>query len=240
MAIESRCGGCGIKLQVADEHAGKQARCPECGHLYVVGDDPDAENHEEYVAEIAEPPSVNAAAEPEEAANWYVKTPEGQIYGPVSRIELEKWTTEGRVSYDCKLRKTTNAEWQPAWQEFSALKPPDRVFDSPNPFSTPPNASTESVYRKASVSRGNYKEAHRGVPILILGIASFAFCPLAGIPAWIMGSADLQKMKVGIMDPEGKTLTTIGMVIGIVMVVINVLAIGFILFVLLIAGAANL
>ena len=36
MAIESTCGGCGKLLSVGDEHAGRRARCPECGQIYTV------------------------------------------------------------------------------------------------------------------------------------------------------------------------------------------------------------
>jgi len=33
MAIEMQCPGCGQTLRVGDEHAGKQARCPQCGTI---------------------------------------------------------------------------------------------------------------------------------------------------------------------------------------------------------------
>jgi phage FluMu protein Com len=33
MPIEMRCTGCGQTLRVADEHAGKKARCPSCGTI---------------------------------------------------------------------------------------------------------------------------------------------------------------------------------------------------------------
>lgn len=36
MAIELICQGCSSKLRVGDEHAGKQARCPQCGTLMPV------------------------------------------------------------------------------------------------------------------------------------------------------------------------------------------------------------
>ena len=36
MAIEIGCTGCGQTLRVADEHAGKKARCPACGTIVQV------------------------------------------------------------------------------------------------------------------------------------------------------------------------------------------------------------
>lgn len=68
---------------------------------------------------------------------------------------------------------------------------------------------------------------HRGVLILVLGIISLAVCAPVGIVAWIMGSGDLKKMKAGMMDPEGKGLTTGGMICGIVSTALLVLGILF-------------
>ena len=36
MPIEMSCTGCGQTLRVADEHAGKMARCPKCGAVVAV------------------------------------------------------------------------------------------------------------------------------------------------------------------------------------------------------------
>lgn len=36
MAITTNCSGCGKTLAVADEFAGRQARCPACGQIYTV------------------------------------------------------------------------------------------------------------------------------------------------------------------------------------------------------------
>lgn len=33
MTIELPCGGCGQQLRVRDEDAGRQAMCPQCGHV---------------------------------------------------------------------------------------------------------------------------------------------------------------------------------------------------------------
>lgn len=51
MPIEMHCTGCGQMLRVADEHAGKKARCPACGTITEV------------------PPSGSLAAPAEESNN---------------------------------------------------------------------------------------------------------------------------------------------------------------------------
>lgn len=57
---------------------------------------------------------------------------------------------------------------------------------------------------------------HRGVLVLVLGILSFACCVFFGVAAWIMGHADLREMQAGRMDPSGRTLTQVGMILGII------------------------
>lgn len=68
---------------------------------------------------------------------------------------------------------------------------------------------------------------HRGVLILVFGVLSLIVCGPLGIPAWIMGQSDLNRMKVGTMDPEGRGLTMAGMICGIISSVLLVL--GFVI-----------
>ena len=70
-------------------------------------------------------------------------------------------------------------------------------------------------------------KAHRGTLILVLGILSVLICKPVGIAAWIMGSKDLKEIAAGTMDPEGKSLTQIGKILGIIAVVLLVIGIAF-------------
>jgi hypothetical protein len=70
--------------------------------------------------------------------------------------------------------------------------------------------------RPARRERAHYEEAHRGGLILALGIISLTACQPVGIFAWVMGNNDLRAMEEGRMDPEGKQLTQIGKILGIV------------------------
>ena len=48
-------------------------------------------------------------------------------------------------------------------------------------------------------------EPHRGTLILVLGILSLVLCGFfTGIPAWIMGKGDLEKIKLVKWIPKGK------------------------------------
>ncbi len=62
---------------------------------------------------------------------------------------------------------------------------------------------------------GRYKE-HRGVMILVFGILGLMMCGGFGIAAWMMGKNDLREIEAGRMDPEGKALTNVGYILGIV------------------------
>ncbi len=81
---------------------------------------------------------------------------------------------------------------------------------------------------------------HRGTLILVLGILSLLLCQLLGIAPLIMGNADLKEMDAGSMDPEGRQLTQVGRILGIVaLVLMGVgLIIGILMLVLGGAGAA--
>ncbi|MDQ7014492.1 MAG: DUF4190 domain-containing protein [Planctomycetota bacterium] len=86
---------------------------------------------------------------------------------------------------------------------------------------------------------------HRGVLILVLGIISLTVCAPLGLAAWVMGNGDLKKMKAGVMDAEGKGLTTGGMICGIISSALLVLGVVFYVVILAVfamsaaAGAAG-
>ncbi|MFN3149653.1 DUF4190 domain-containing protein [Bremerella sp.] len=66
---------------------------------------------------------------------------------------------------------------------------------------------------------------HRGVLILVLGILGLIVCCLCAPAAWYMGSQDLAEIDAGRMDPEGRQMTQIGMILGMVGVGLWVLGI---------------
>ena len=79
---------------------------------------------------------------------------------------------------------------------------------------------------------------HRGVIILVLGIISLMFAVTAPF-AWIMGRGDLAEMDAGRMDPEGRSITQVGTIIGMIVTIIFILSVvAWILFFALFASAA--
>ncbi len=81
---------------------------------------------------------------------------------------------------------------------------------------------------------------HRGTTILVLGILSLLCCGLLGIPAWLMGNADLKEMAAGTMDPAGQGTTNAGKICGIIGTVLAILGalVGIVYFVVVVLMAS--
>ena len=88
-------------------------------------------------------------------------------------------------------------------------------------------------------------EPHRGPLIRVLGILSLTLCTFfTGIPAWIMGKSDLEKIKGGMMDPEGVGPTKAGMICGMICCILTLVCGGFYLLIIILgfglaAGSGN-
>jgi hypothetical protein len=217
MAIETKCPTCERTLRVGDEHAGKQARCPMCNTIYVV--------------------PGGTATEPSPAAPrdlWHMRTPEGQVYGPVSHAELEGWLAEGRISAECELRTGENQAWRPADEVFGVLSPrvesrapaPVQPHAAQNPFAGDP-ASDRPFGGRSQSNAGaggqtpfgtrRFQVPHRGGMILVFGILGWIFtCPVFSVMAWVMGTSDLREMRTGRMDSSGMGLTQAGHILGMI------------------------
>jgi len=55
---------------------------------------------------------------------WYLRTPDGQQYGPVSKQQLDQWAAEGRVGNDCWVWRAGWPDWQGAGTVYSQLGQP--------------------------------------------------------------------------------------------------------------------
>src|SRR5260370_11090463 len=69
-------------------------------------------------------------------------------------------------------------------------------------------------------------EPHRGGMLLAFGIISLVVGVIGivpGILAWVWGGKDLKKIDSGQMDPEGRSLTQIGYILGIIGTILQTL-----------------
>ena len=254
MAIETQCPGCNRRLQVADEHAGKQARCPSCGSIYTVpasgvqrkstNSAPAIEREETFSGIV----SSSDRGEPEKSIRWYMRTPEGQTYGPVDRSELDVWLAEGRITVDCELRDESTQIWQAADHIYGVLRAPAPSARQPSMASSLPSGYSPATARPtttAAVAPQRFTRPHRAGLVLVLGIVGFVLgtmlpiCPICSIMAWVMGTSDLNEMRAGRMDPSGRSMTQAGQILGMIYSVLWILgAVIFVLICLMVAGSA--
>lgn len=284
MPIDTTCNGCGNRLRVAEQHAGKKARCPKCGNVYIVpnlaadeasgGEQPaaiaeqsatvaahndvDSSHHSSAGATPAPmaAPTQTAAdsnsgaatpqTEPRNSSNhpavfphgssttndrpaapgeasWMFRSENGHIYGPVTRQQLSEWAAEGRVSADCQLqlvggdgRWESVTGWLDRRQMSGAGAHPStqvnvgQTYDSVTSYDA-------AMSNPSSIGRAR---PHRGVLVIILGVLGIG-CPIFSAMAWAIAYRDLAEMDAGRMDPGGRTLTSAGMVMGIIMITIQ-------------------
>ena len=97
----------GHKLHVKSFLAGKRGICPECG---VKVDIPgDSENSAEEImrrADIALD-DVRSDSNGAQKVSWYVRSVEGDQFGPASETVFKSWIAEGRVASDSQLTMST-------------------------------------------------------------------------------------------------------------------------------------
>jgi hypothetical protein len=152
-------------------------------------------------AELAELP-------PPDGTRWYLRTPEGPLYGPVDETTFGRWVNEGRVTSDCFVCPGDNA-WHAACAVFPTL--------------ATPRASQASLQRETVEA---YIVPHRGALILILGIMGIiTTCPIPSLMAWVMGTHDLEEMQVGRMDASGQGTTQAGRILGMVFSVLYIVGV---------------
>jgi hypothetical protein len=208
MPIETICQTCARKLRVADEYAGKRARCPQCNTIYIVPGTPAAVTNDLVQTHYAPRPDSD---------KWQVRTPDGRVYGPVLKRELDEWVSEGRVPAEAYLQRESDPTWQPATALYPHLQSGSGLQASNNPFVDSPAASP-------FVAQGAMgHKPHRGATILVLALLSFLCCPLLAPVAWIMGHSDLREMRAGQMDASGLPLTQAGMILGIISTILSAL-----------------
>ncbi len=120
MPIQVVCSGCKKTLRVADKHAGKRAKCPNCQQVIeipavAVG-----------AGSSAAAPDRDGASPPLKQAHdssdqWYVQTDGGEQFGPISKQELDSWVSEGRVDASCQVLQEHWDQWKWAEEVYPQL-----------------------------------------------------------------------------------------------------------------------
>lgn len=178
MPIEVTCGGCQRRLRVPDKAAGKRIKCPKCEAAIAVPADALISDRAEEsggssvsgssvktvapkpLATIAAQPSASAASKPSPAASslpdqWFLKTEDGEDYGPVSKAELDHWVSDGRVTADCQVLQEGADQWQWANDVYPELSPAPEppAADPPATAPPPPRQTAPAIVVRPAVPR---------------------------------------------------------------------------------------
>jgi predicted Zn finger-like uncharacterized protein len=228
MATTLTCPSCSRTLRVPDALLGKAVRCPGCLTTFAGPPAPDA-------APQPPPEPAAAAPAPEPAA-----PPAPTAVAPLPNLTLGEGppAVAETVAVSPVPPPTAPASSPPPGAAGAATRPcpycGERIGRDDERCRFCGEQVADEDERPWERRRGPAVrrdcEPHRGQLVLIFGIISLvmlACYPVAiigipfGIIAWVLGNKDLEKMRLGTMDPEGQGLTQAGRVCGIVGTIID-------------------
>ncbi len=252
MAIETICSGCGQKLSVGDEFAGRRARCPSCRQIYTVPILPDGGNSQEQ-------PVADAASEVAPAG--YASIGEESPAESDSHPGLAETTagTGSQISASSDPTDSTAPEFYMQTADGSQYGPVDRanlnrwfsegrVGDGyqirqndgpwqpaesfrPQPVQQNPYAENYGTAQAAQAQTRYAKSDSSGL-VLTMGILSWVcvfMCPfigwIPGLVAWICGRTALRDIANGVADPSNLSMVQVGYYLGMIHVVLTLLAV---------------
>ena len=125
--------------------------------------------------------------QPEPAVEkWQVRTPDGRVYGPVPKSELDQWVKEGRIPAEAVLLNESVGELAAGGRGLSPATALGPLSAASNPFTEQPSANPFRA--PSAASPGAYRRPHRGTLILIFGILGWIICFIFAPMAWVDGS----------------------------------------------------
>lgn len=112
-------------------------------------------------------------------------------------------------------------------------------FQDSNSSYTPPPPPPPVSGGSGNYGQTTGKASSAAIWALVLGILSWVACGIiAAIPAWIVGKKEINAINAGQSDQAGKTMSQIGMWLGIIQVIISIVALIVVIFVLILGGFA--
>jgi predicted Zn finger-like uncharacterized protein len=195
MPVEVNCPGCQGKFRVPDAALGKRIKCPKCKGVIAVpaGTQPTVASAP--IPTLAPKIATQTVTAPVET--WTLKTEDGADYGPVSRVELNQWFAEGRITADCQLLKTGAPQWQWATDVFPALQ----AQESPVA-----NSALQPMQNDIFSGLGS---ASSGLPSFDAALPTLAANPYAAPQMPTATSMSHQTKRIGKRNPKSWMITAV-------------------------------
>ncbi len=222
MPVTIRCPHCATHSAIPQESLGHPVRCPKCQQNF----ESRAPVVQPVVPRAVVPRAVVVApranpqtpgvwnapppvAMPISTKVWYLRTPDGQSFGPVGKQELDSWVAEGAVPGDSLLLQQGASQWQTAREVYPILagSGENNIFV---------NVGAPSSSGMAGTSSSKVKQPHRANLVMILAVLGWFAVPILSIVAWVMAANDLKQMRIGRMDRSGESMTFWAMTMGMV------------------------
>jgi hypothetical protein len=226
-------------LRIDEQDAGKKVRCPQCGMIQAVTTDaaadpdaagpwsgtapdagiPDFERETVYRAPDEHQPVVLGEPQPAGSMDrgstelWYLKTPDGTVYGPAPRAVLNQWSGEGRISAECLIRRDDHSHWQSAVTLFPGLM---RLAATRKKVE--PSAGQQTpVRRPMAVAGPTGLQPNRGLPILVLAVVGFMmpFFPVFSLIALIWAHQERRRIETGQVSDHSRWRVDVGYFAGL-------------------------
>jgi DNA-directed RNA polymerase subunit M/transcription elongation factor TFIIS len=239
--IQFACPSCAAVFSVGDEKAGKTGKCPKCDAKFVI---PDAEPGAAPSPPL--PVDDNVEIKPCPGCQAKLTVARGDIGLDVECPYCKTVYKAAKAGGSSAVIRTDRPSKRSAPVEDDEDDRPsrrrrrDEDDDEDDRASQRRDRSDDDDDRPRKKRRSRNYEPHRGGMVLAFGIISFFVCaPIFGPMAMIMGGNDLKKIDAGRMDPEGRSMTQIGRILGIIATVLFVLAILFYCVIIVIAIAAG-
>jgi predicted Zn finger-like uncharacterized protein len=202
MPVIVACPSCQGKLRIADALRGQMVRCPACNHTF---------------DSIAAPPSSTPPPLDPQDSSLKLAIDDAESEPPPFG---DKRGLVGAVEVKQGLEEQPSAPAPPP--EPQPPKPSRRRRRLDDDYDDDVPDIRRRVRRDA--------EPDRGAVILVLGIIGLAcmmtfwcapFSLILGLTSWLMGQRDLRKMRSGLMDDNGRSLTQAGWICGILSTILG-------------------
>ncbi len=195
------CPGCQARLSVTAADLGVDVECPYCKTVYKAVK----------AGTGAAPPVPSKRSDLEDAGGRRRRRDEEDEDDRPSRRRRDE-EDEDRPS---RRRRDEDDEERPSRRRRDEDEDEDRPSRRRRRDEDEEDEDDRPRRRRRRRLAGDYAP-HRGGTILVYGILGLVCCIIFAILAAIQGSQDLAKMDRGEMDPDGRTMTRIGQILGFV------------------------